>query len=139
MATPNLREGLISVIDINGWKLLRQIETNGPGFFLRSHEKTPYAWVDAMMSKDRNDTLQIIDKRTLQVVGSVRPAPGKTAAHVEFSRDGRHALVSVWDMEGALVVYDAASFKEVKRIPMRRPVGKYNVHNKITKSEGTSH
>jgi hypothetical protein len=29
--------------------------------------------------------------------------------------------------------------KEVKRIPMRNPVGKYNVYNKITRSEGTSH
>ncbi|HQX68164.1 MAG TPA: cytochrome D1 domain-containing protein, partial [Ottowia sp.] len=41
--------------------------------------------------------------------------------------------------EGALIVYDAASFKEVKRLPMRKPVGKYNVFNKITRSEGTSH
>jgi hypothetical protein len=27
----------------------------------------------------------------------------------------------------------------VKRIPMKKPVGKYNVYNKITRSEGTSH
>lgn len=139
MATPNLREGVVSVIDIKSWKLLKQIPTNGPGFFMRSHESTPYAWVDAMMSKDKKDTLQIIDKRSLEVVGAVTPEPGKTAAHVEFTRDGRYALVSVWEMDGALVVYDAATWKEVKRLPMKRPVGKYNVHNKITKSEGTSH
>ena len=41
--------------------------------------------------------------------------------------------------EGALIVYDAATFKEIKRLPMRKPVGKYNLHNKITRSEGTSH
>lgn len=139
MATPNLREGLVSVIDVKSWKLIKQIPTNGPGFFMRSHEQTPYAWVDAMMSKDRKDTLQIIDKRTLEVAGSVTPEPGKTAAHVEFTRDGRYALVSVWEMDGALVVYDAATWQEVKRLPMKRPVGKYNVYNKITKSEGTSH
>ena len=34
---------------------------------------------------------------------------------------------------------DAATLKEVKRIPMRKPVGKYNVHNKVTRSAGTSH
>jgi hypothetical protein len=79
------------------------------------------------------------DKRTLEIVGSVTPEPGKTAAHVEFTRDGRYALVSVWEMDGALVVYDAATLEEVKRIPMKRPVGKYNVYNKITRSEGTSH
>jgi hypothetical protein len=139
MATPNLREGIVSVINARTWQILKQIPTNGPGFFMRSHENTPYAWVDAMMSKDRKDTLQIIDKRTLEIVGSVTPEPGKTAAHVEFTRDGRYALVSVWEMDGALVVYDAATLEEVKRIPMKRPVGKYNVYNKITRSEGTSH
>ena len=76
---------------------------------------------------------------TLQVVKSVTPSPGKTAAHVEFDRDGRHALVSVWERDGALVVYDAATLAEVKRIPMNKPVGKYNVWNKITFEEGTSH
>jgi hypothetical protein len=42
-------------------------------------------------------------------------------------------------MDGALVVYDAATLQEVKRIPMRKPVGKYNLHNKLTRSAGTSH
>jgi hypothetical protein len=36
-------------------------------------------------------------------------------------------------------VFDAATFKEVKRIPMDKPVGKYNLYNKINRSEGTSH
>ena len=138
LATPNLREGVVSVIDMKTWQPVKQIATNGPGFFMRSHERTRYAWVDAFSSVKR-DTLQIIDKDKLEVVASVTPAPGKTAAHVEFTRDGRYALVSVWEMDGALVVYDAQTFKEVKRLPMKRPVGKYNVYNKITRSEGTSH
>ena len=81
----------------------------------------------------------MIDKRTLKVVRTLRPAPGKTAAHVEFTRDGRFALLSIWDPEGAVVVYDAATLEEVKRIPMNKPSGKYNVYNKITRSAGTSH
>ena len=138
MASTNLKQGIVTVIDTNSWKTVKHIPTAGPGFFLRSHERTPYAWVDAMMSP-RRDTLQVIDKRTLAVAGEVRPAPGKTAAHVEFTRDGRYALVSVWEMDGALVVYDAQTLQEVKRLPMVKPVGKYNVHNKINRSEGTSH
>jgi mono/diheme cytochrome c family protein len=138
MATPNLKEGVVSVIDVATWKTLRQIPTLGPGFFIRSHEASRYAWVDAMMSPHR-DTLQVIDKRTLEVVARLRPEPGKTLAHVEFSRDGRRALASLWEMDGALIVYDAETLAEVKRIPMRKPVGKYNVHNKVTRSEGTSH
>jgi hypothetical protein len=81
----------------------------------------------------------VIDKRTLEVVRTLRPAPGKTAAHVEFTRDGRYALLSVWDADGALVVYDANTLEEVRRIPMKKPVGKYNVYNKITYARGTSH
>ena len=138
LATPNLKQGLVSVIDVKSWQKVKEIPTNGPGFFMRSHENTPYAWVDSFMSA-KKDTLQIIDKKSLEVVGSVTPSPGKIAAHVEFTRDGRYALVSVWEMDGALVVYDAATFQEVKRLPMKRPVGKYNVYNKINLSEGTSH
>jgi DNA-binding beta-propeller fold protein YncE len=138
LATTNLRDGVVSVIDMKTWKPLAAIAVNGPGFFLRSHDATPYAWVDAMNSAAK-DTLQVIDKRTLEVIASVTPAPGKTAAHVEFDRRGRYALASVWDNDGAIVVYDAATFAEVKRLPASKPVGKYNVWNKITREAGTSH
>jgi DNA-binding beta-propeller fold protein YncE len=138
LATPNLKEGQVTIIDMKSWKTVAQIPTAGPGFFLRSHERTPYAWVDAFNSASK-DVLQVIDKRTLAVVATLRPAPGKTAAHVEFTRDGRFALASIWDDDGAIVVYDAATFTEVKRIPMVKPSGKYNVFNKTTRSAGTSH
>jgi cytochrome c553/DNA-binding beta-propeller fold protein YncE len=138
MASPNLKDGRISVIDMKTWQEVKAIATPGPGFFMRSHEKTPYAWTDSMMSPTARDTLTIIDKTTLQAVAQVRE-PGKTLAHIEFTRDGRYALASLWEMDGALIIYDAQTFQEVKRLPMRKPVGKYNVWNKITRSEGTSH
>lgn len=138
LATPNLKEGVVSIIDTRDWKTLKKIDTLGPGFFMRSHENSRYAWVDVFFGKDR-DAMHVIDKQTLEIARTLRPAPGKTSAHIEFTRDGRHALLSVWDMDGALVVYDAQTLEEVKRIPMRKPVGKYNVHNKITRSAGTSH
>lgn len=138
MASPHLREGKISVIDMTSWKLIKTIKTQGPGFFMRSHENTPYAWAGVFFGPHR-DLVNIIDKRTLKIVKTLRPVPGKTAAHVEFDRSGRHALLSIWDMDGAVIVYDAARLKEVKRLPMVRPAGKYNVYNKITFSEGTSH
>ena len=57
---------------------------------MRSHENSPYAWTDGMMGA-KKDTLTIIDKRSLEVVRSMTPEPGKTAAHVEFDKDGRYA------------------------------------------------
>ncbi|MCB1483404.1 MAG: c-type cytochrome [Hyphomicrobiaceae bacterium] len=138
MATPHLKEGVLSIIDVETWKLVSTIKTDGPGFFLRSHEASPYVWADAFFGKDKN-AMHVIDKQTLEIVTTLRPAPGATVAHVEFDRYGRYALVSVWEDQGALIVYDAKTLAEIKRIPMRKPSGKYNVYNKITFSEGTSH
>jgi len=138
LMSPNLKGAALDVIDMKTWKPVTTIATPGPGFFVRSHENTPYAWADSMMSPTAKDTLTIVDKRTLEVVARVRE-PGKTLAHIEFTKDGRHALASLWETDGALIVYDAATFEEVKRLPMSKPVGKYNVWNKITRSEGTSH
>ena len=138
MASPNLRSGRVSVIDMRSWLSVKEIPTLGPGFFMRSHENSPHAWVDVFFGPD-HDAVHVIDKQTLEIVKTLRPAPGKTSAHVEFTRDGRFALLSIWDMDGAVVVYDATTLEEVKRIPMRKPVGKYNVYNKINRSEGTSH
>ena len=142
MVSPNLKEGVLSVIDMKDWKTIAHIKTLGPGFFLRSHELSPYAWTDSMMSPKYRDTLQVIDKEKLEVVAQLTPEPGKTLAHVEFTRDGRYVLASLMEPienGGALIIFDARTFKEVKRLPMNKPVGKYNVYNKVTRSEGTSH
>lgn len=138
LATPNLKDSKVTVIDMQNWEVIREIPTLGPGFFMRSHENTPYAWTDVFFGPDK-DAMHVFDKRTLEMVKTLRPEPGKTSAHVEFTRDGRYALVSIWETEGALVVYDAATFEEVKRIPMNKPSGKYNVYNKVNRSAGTSH
>ena len=138
MATPHLKEAMISVIDMTTWTTIKRIPTLGPGFFMRGHEASPYAWVDVSLGKDK-DAIQIVDLRTLEIVKTLRPAPGKTTAHAEFDRWGKTVLVSVMEDPGEVIVFDAASFAEIKRLPMRHPVGKYNVFNKINYSSGTSH
>jgi DNA-binding beta-propeller fold protein YncE len=138
MAAPHLTDGMLSVIDMTDWSLIKTIKTDGPGFFLRSHASTPYVWADVFTGENKGH-IHIIDKQSLEIVKTLIPEPGKTVAHTEFTRDGRFALVSIWEMDGAVIVYDAATFKEIKRIPMSKPAGKYNVWNKITFEDGTSH
>jgi hypothetical protein len=138
LATPVLDLPAIVIIDMTTWQPVQRVEIGGPAFFMRSHENTPYAWVDNSLGTQR-DQVQILDKRTLAIVRTLKPEPGRTASHVEFTRDGRYALVSIAEPDGALLVYDAASFEIVKRLPMRKPSGKYNVYNKISLSSGTSH
>jgi cytochrome c553/DNA-binding beta-propeller fold protein YncE len=139
MATPNLKEPLVSVIDMTNWQTIKQIQTEGSGFFMRSHENSPYAWTDGFNSPNARDVMHIVDKRTLEIKEILRPMPGKTAAHVEFTRDGKYVLVSIWEDDGWLLIYDATTLKEIKRLPMKKPSGKYNVYNKIMRSAGTSH
>jgi DNA-binding beta-propeller fold protein YncE len=138
MVTPNYKHSELSVIDMESWQKIKSIETKGPGFFTRSHENSRYAWVDVFFGPHK-DLVHVVDKKTLEIVKTLQPSPGKTSAHVEFTRDGKYALLSIWDDEGALVVYDAESLQEVKRIPMKKPSGKYNVYNKTTYARGTSH
>lgn len=138
LATPHLKKAEVTIIDMTTWKTIKRIPTEGPGFFMRSHENTPYAWVDVFFGPNK-DKVHIIDKRTLEIVETLQPEPGKTAAHVEFDKDGKHALLSIWDMDGAVLVYDAETRELLKRLPMVKPSGKYNVSNKINRSAGTSH
>ncbi|MDR0273968.1 MAG: nitrite reductase [Burkholderiaceae bacterium] len=139
MASTNLREGQVTVIDLGNWQKIKDIATPGPGFFIRGHELSPNVWVDSMMSPKNRNTLTIINKNTFAVVGSVKAEPGQTLAHIEFTQDGRYALASLMEDKGAIIVYDARTLREVKRIPMSKPIGKYNVFNKTTRSSGTSH
>ena len=73
LATPNLKEPVVTVIDMKDWKIVKRIPTLGPGFFMRSHENTPYAWVDVFSGPDK-DAMQIIDKRTLEIVKIFGPS-----------------------------------------------------------------
>ncbi len=138
MAVPHLNDGAISVIDMEDWRLVKVIKTSGPGFFLRSHAGTPYLWADVFTGPHKGE-MHIIDKQSLEVVKVITPAPGKTVAHTEFTKDGSRALVSIWEDDGAVIVFDAATQTEIKRLPMRKPSGKYNVWNKISFEDGTSH
>lgn len=138
MVTPHLKEGRVTFIDLADWHVIKTLDTKGPGFFVRSHEKSRYAWTDVFFGPNR-DLVHVIDKQTLEIAATLKPVPGKTAAHVEFDRYGRYALLSIWEDDGAIIVYDAQTLEEVKRLPMSKPSGKYNVWNKITFSEGTSH
>ncbi len=138
LATPNLKTGLISIIDQSNWKIIKQLPTLGPGFFLRSHPNSPYAWTDVFFGPNK-DAIHIIDKQSLAIVKTLKPIPNKTSAHVEFTKDGRYALLSIWEEDGAIIVYDSHTLEEVTRLPMKKPSGKYNIYLKTRYLEGTSH
>ena len=87
MATPHLQEGKVSIIDMSNWQVIKQIDTLGPGFFMRSHDNSPYAWVDVFFGPNK-DAVHLIDKNTLEIAhtqtrtrqncGPRRVYPGRT-------------------------------------------------------------
>ncbi|MBI3397976.1 MAG: c-type cytochrome [Deltaproteobacteria bacterium] len=124
-AINHLKRPVVTILDLNNRKIIKEINLSGAGFFVRTHQNTPFIWVDT-----NTDAIQIIDKTSLQVVKTLFPSKGKKAMHIEFTKDGRYALVSVYEDEGAVVVYDALKLEEKMRLPFKKPAGKYNALNK---------
>ena len=68
----------------------------------------------------RNDTIDVIDTTTLQVVHRFRAGPA--VLHMEFSPRGHEAWVSVRD-DDRVVVYDATTFAKKGEIAAKKPSG----------------
>lgn len=116
----------LSIVDMEGFTLLAEIPLLGSGYFVRTHEATPYLFVDS-----NTEEIELVDKSSLRRLDrTLHPAPGKKAMHVEFTAEGERALVSVWHPEGAVVAYDSQTLAEVARLPYAVPVGKYNARNR---------
>jgi mono/diheme cytochrome c family protein len=121
LGTPRL-----TIVDMQSFEVVKEVPLRGSGYFARTHPGTPYLWVDT-----HTEEIQLIAKDSLELsVRSVVPERGKKAMHVEFTSDGARAFVSVWDDDGAVVVYDSTSLEELGRRSYAMPVGKYNAGNK---------
>lgn len=124
-AFPTIGKPLLTVLDLNTFEVKKEIRIKGPGFFARTHDDIPRLWVDT-----GTDTIQLIDKKSLEVVAEVVPEKGKKAMHIEFTKDGGRALVSVWEDDGAVKIYDTKTLELLKSLPFKKPIGKYNATNK---------
>lgn len=123
-ATPLLRKGTLSIWRAYHWEHVKDIPLGGEGFLARSNYGTPFVWVD-----NSSDQMLLVDKRSLEV-RSIKPVEGKRATHAEFTGDGRIAYISVYERDGALVLYDGVSLKKIAEYPASHPAGKYNFINK---------
>ncbi|WP_206679530.1 cytochrome D1 domain-containing protein [Vreelandella salicampi] len=112
MATPHLSKAAVSIIDMQDWTVVKTLETDCPCFFMRSHANSPYAWVDVFFGPNR-DWVHVIDKASLEIVETRIPEPGKTAAHVAFDRCGKKLLLSIWEDDGAVIVYTGDTLEEL--------------------------
>lgn len=100
---------------------------------------------ELMGSSDGSAKGQLVNldvrKRVADFVVQATTSSGKALAQASFTRDGRYALTSVQERKadgGGLVVVDATTRREVRRIPMDRPVGAYNLFNTLNRGERSS-
>lgn len=126
---PALGEGLITAINMKTWTPAAYIKTAGPGLFIRSYHKDPsysYIWADAPLAQKGDDEIYVIDGKSLTIVKTLVPMPGKKAVHPEFTRDGKYVYVGVWG-GNKVYVYDAKTFDVVATIDAVTPTGISNV------------
>ena len=126
----------------NAWKICYEVETDGPGVFLRTHPKSDYIWADQTIHPEPEvqQSVQIIDKKTREIVKTIQltDVEGYVAVHFEFNKDGSEVWASVWNRKdskkanGQIIIFDAKTLKEKARVKgLYAPTGKFNVHNRV--------
>jgi nitrite reductase (NO-forming)/hydroxylamine reductase len=126
----------------NAWKICYEVETDGPGVFLRTHPKSDYVWADQTKHPEPEvqQSVQVISKKTREIVKTIQltDIEGYAAVHFEFNKDGSEVWVSVWNRKdslkpnGEIIIFDAKTLKEKARIKgLYAPTGKFNVHNRV--------
>jgi nitrite reductase (NO-forming)/hydroxylamine reductase len=122
-ATVHAGEGKITVWDLATDEIAAEIETSGPGLFIRSHHDSPYVWADTMFG-DPPNRIYIFDAATFEVVKVIDE--GVQTLHPEFTADGKFVYISDW--QGNVVrVYDALTFEKVAEVGgVTTPTGIFN-------------
>ena len=126
----------------NAWKVCYEVETDGPGVFLRTHPKSDYVWADQTKHPDPEvqQSIQVISKKDHKIVKTIRltEKEGYAAVHIEYNKDGSEVWVSVWNRKdskkpnGEIIIFDAKTLKEKGRVKgLYAPTGKFNVYNRV--------
>jgi nitrite reductase (NO-forming)/hydroxylamine reductase len=124
------------------WKICYEVETDGPGLFIRTHPKSDYFWADQTKHPEPEvqQSIQVIDKKTREIVKTIRltETEGYAAVHIEFNNDGSEVWTSVWNLKdskepnGEIIIFDAKTLEEKARVKgLFAPTGKFNVHNRV--------
>ena len=108
----------VLVVDSDSWKEAGRIAVHGQPVFVVAQPDGRQVWVN--FAHPLNDTVQVIDTRSLQVIHTFRL--GKGVLHMEFTPRGEAVWISVRDAD-TVQVYDTASFKLLAELPAEKPSG----------------
>jgi len=140
-ATTHIGEGKMTVYGADpannpneAWQIVREVEVEVGGLFVKTHNNSPWVWVDSPLNSDSEKTRQICvyEKATGTMNTCMTPVTQGRTVHFEYNADGTQVWVSGWDAEGTLVIFDDATLTEVGRVDgdwLVTPTGKFNVTN----------
>ncbi len=106
------------VVDSSSWQEVGRIPVHSQPVFAISRPDGRQVWVN--FAFPHNDTLQIIDTESLEIIHQKQP--GKGVLHMEFTPRGDEVWVSVRD-KNRVEIYDTESFELLKTLPMETPSG----------------
>lgn len=92
--------------------------THGQPVFAMARPDGRQVWVN--FAHPKNDTIQVIDTITKDVVHQFKPGPG--VLHMEFTPRGHEIWLSVRDA-GKIMVYDTQTFEKLREIDAESPSG----------------
>lgn len=118
MFVPAIGQHEVLVIDQSTWQLIKRIPVLGQPVFVMARPDGRQVWVNFAFPDNSN--LQIIDVKDLSIKKHLQP--GKAILHMEFTPRGEHIWVSARD-DNRVLVYNTQSFKEVARLPAKKPSG----------------
>jgi protein NirF len=108
----------VLVINLRSWQLAGRIAVHGQPVFVMARPDGRQVWVNFALPD--NDTIQVIDTRSLAVIKQLKP--GKGVLHMEFEPRGEEVWLSVRD-EDRVEIYDTTSFERKATIPALKPSG----------------
>ena len=108
----------VLVVDGASWKESGRIAVHGQPVFVEARPDGRQVWVN--FAHPRNDTVQVIDTESLQVIHTFKPGPG--VLHMEFTPRGEAVWLSVRDAD-VVQVYDTARFTRLAELPAQKPSG----------------
>ncbi len=108
----------VLVIDTLNWTEAGRIKVHGQPVFVMARPDGKHVWVN--FAVPNNDTLQVIDTQTLNIIKTLKP--GKGVLHMEFEPRGEEVWASVRD-EDRIAVFDTETFEIVKTLKANKPSG----------------
>ncbi|SIT78724.1 cytochrome D1 domain-containing protein [Pontibaca methylaminivorans] len=105
-------------VDARDFTETGRTKTHGQPIFAIARPDGRQVWVN--FAPPDNDTLQVIDTATKEVIHELKPGPG--VLHMEFTPRGHEVWVSVRDA-GKVVVYDTQTLEPLREIEADNPSG----------------